>query len=160
MTIRFLFDRPVEYIWFETPEGSKFWGDVTAVNYVGGDMEPSVGEDRVAGSALCKVSTGKERKYSAARIEDQMRVSTLGVEFGKMDKEFHEVLYKFAWAKATKVLGYMPDSSNPVEEGIHKRLQARESRRMKGAIQAARIKGAVRCIQCADPGRTRTTTYR
>ena len=65
------------------------------------------------------------------------------------------MLSRVAWAKATKELGYAPDEDDPTAKIVGKLLQARERRRMKAAIQSTRIKGAVRCNKCADPGRVR-----
>lgn len=64
-------------------------------------MQTRYGSERVSGATLRAAREKKEGKYAVAEEEDARRVFTLGIEMGgRMDPQFHEVLYRLARADA------------------------------------------------------------
>uniref|UniRef100_A0A7R9TFY7 Uncharacterized protein n=1 Tax=Micromonas pusilla TaxID=38833 RepID=A0A7R9TFY7_MICPS len=118
-------------IWFEMANGDKFWGDTTLVNVVCGNIQIKTGCDRVAGAALRAAREKKEDKYSIAAEEDARRVFTLGIEMGgRMDPQFHEVLYRLALADTDLVIGPLPEGADAFRVAEHKMHLKRVKRRI------------------------------
>jgi hypothetical protein len=144
-------------IWFEMANGDKFWGDTTLVNVVGGNMQIKAGSDRVAGAALRAAREKKEKTYGVAAEEDARRVFTLGIEMGgRMDPQFHEVVYRLARADTDLVIGPLPEGADAFRVAEYKMHLSRVKRRMIAAIQTTRVKWAVRCINSARPREQQT----
>ncbi len=145
-------ESPHADIWFELASGDKFWGDLTLVNVVGGGMRTRFGSERVSGAALRAAREKKEETYAVAAEEDARRVFTLGIEMGgRMDPQFHEVLYRLARADADAAIGPLAEGADASRVAEHKMHLKRVKRRMIAAIQTTRIKWAVRCINSACP---------
>jgi hypothetical protein len=75
-----------------------------------------------------------------------------GIEMGgRMDPEFHEVLYRLARADADSVIGPLAEGEDAFRVAEHRMHLKRVKHRMIAAIQPTRVKWAVWCINSACP---------
>ena len=75
---------------------------------------------------------------------------------GRMDPQFHEVVYRLARADTDLVIGPLPEGADAFRVAEHKMHLSRVKRRMIAAIQTTRVKWAVRCINSARPREQQT----